>query len=247
MGHFSDQYIDDCDRRSTDDDAHDLRDGVSSKPTIQPTYTKTITPAYHVIGRRKKLTGYIGQLHNGETVIHSKEYSTYHEAEVALDALVFELLHALAEQGLVDELPSFEPTTCVFCHKPHHPQHCSEKNARLFAPERCACGAAVKWEVGFETEPLREYFCGVCYSKTGYFGNRVSTQCAYRGCIQNRTHDDTGFCCYHNEEETGCRCDCEDDDYADAMAEQAMGTYNGEVPADFVPLDVDFAPVGPEV
>jgi hypothetical protein len=59
------------------------------------------------------------------------------------------------------------------------------------------------------------------------------SQCAYAACIQQRTHDDTGFCCYHNEEETGTRCDCENDDYADAMAEQAMDSYNGEVPQDY--------------
>lgn len=29
--------------------------------------------------------------------------------------------------------------------------------------------------------------------------------------------------------------DDSDDDYADAMAEQAMGTYNGKVPSDFAP------------
>src|SRR5258707_10675281 len=47
-------------------------------------------------------------------------------------------------------------------------------------------------------------------------GQMGQPRCAFASCIQNRTHDDTGFCCYHNEEETGTRCDCEDSDYADA-------------------------------
>lgn len=54
--------------------------------------------------------------------------------------------------------------------------------------------------------------------------------CAFSGCVQLRTHEDTGFCCYHNEEETGCRCDCEDDDWIDAAWESSQGTYNGATP-----------------
>ncbi len=36
-------------------------------------------------------------------------------------------------------------------------------------------------------------------------------QCAFLGCVQTRTHEDTGFCCYHDEQQTGCRCNCHDD------------------------------------
>ncbi len=70
------------------------------------------------------------------------EYSTYSEAEAALDALAFELLTDLAEQGLIDELPAFDPSTCVYCHKPHSPQSCPEMRALLFVPDApvCACG-----------------------------------------------------------------------------------------------------------
>ncbi len=170
-------------------------------------YQKSIIPNFEMVGKRKKMTGVIGELSDGHTIIHSMEYDNYHAAEVALDALAFGLLSDLAEKGLVDELPAFDPSTCCFCHKPHSPQSCPEMRALLFAPDAPA-------------------------------------QCAYRGCIQHRTHDDTGFCCYHNEEETGCRCDCEDDDWADAAWESDQGTYNGKVPADFIPLDVDFVSVG---
>lgn len=226
---------------------------------------KIITPHYTLRPTknsvRKKLTGYIGELRDGETIISSMEYSTYADAEQALDALAFDILSDLAEQGLIDELPTFEPSTCVFCHKPHSPQSCSEMRALLFAPSYAD-------ELQRLERDAREQ-------------GEADAQCAYRGCIQNRTHDDTGFCCYHNEEETGCRCDCEDDDWADAAWESDQGTYNGKVPSDFAPiacphgadcpwcargirvedhtlmsaeyirtvtpLDVDFAPSGPEV
>lgn len=96
---------------------------------------KIITPTFEIKGKRKKLTGYIGELHHDGTVVHFKEYSTYSEAEIALDALAFELLTDLAEQGLVDELPAFAPSTCVYCHKPHHPADCPEMRAMLFASD----------------------------------------------------------------------------------------------------------------
>ncbi len=99
------------------------------------TLTKTITPAFEQVGKRKKLTGFIGELHDGETLIHSQQYEYYGQAETALDALAFELLTDLAEQGLIDELPAFDPTTCVFCHKPHHPADCPDMRAALFAPD----------------------------------------------------------------------------------------------------------------
>ncbi len=103
-------------------------------------YTKTITPAYQMSGKRKKLVGYIGELRDGEMLVHSMEYSTYSQAEAALDALAFELLSDLAEQGLVDDLPAFEPTTCVYCHKPHNSSDCPEVRVRLFAPRCVTCG-----------------------------------------------------------------------------------------------------------
>ncbi len=91
-------------------------------------YTKLITPNYEQRGWRRKLTGYLGELRDGETLIHSKEYSTYSQAETALDALAFELLtdnpQATAEPA----------TACCFCHKPHSPQACPEMRGRLFAP-----------------------------------------------------------------------------------------------------------------
>ena len=102
--------------------------------------TKTITPAFEIKGKRKKLTGFIGELRDGKTLIHSQEYSTNSQAEQALDALAFELLTDLAEQGLIDELPTFEPSTCVYYHKPHHPQSCPEMRGRLFAPRCVTCG-----------------------------------------------------------------------------------------------------------
>lgn len=101
-------------------------------------YRKEIIPAYEQRGKRQRLTGFIGELYDGELLIHAQEYSTNSQAEVALDALAFELLTDLAERGLIDELPAFDPTTCVYCHKPHNPQSCPEKNALLFAPVICS-------------------------------------------------------------------------------------------------------------
>lgn len=97
-------------------------------------YTKTIEPAFKQVGKRRKLNGYTGELHDGKTLISCMLYGTYSEAKIALDALAFELLHDLAEQGLVDELPTFDPSTCSFCHKPHAAQDCGEMRGRLFAP-----------------------------------------------------------------------------------------------------------------
>lgn len=55
-------------------------------------FTKTIDPNYELTGRRKRLTGYIGTLLDGETVIHAQEYPYYGAAESALNQLVFDLL-----------------------------------------------------------------------------------------------------------------------------------------------------------
>ncbi len=96
-------------------------------------YTKSITPAFEVKGKRRKLTGYLGELRDGETLIHSMEYSTNSQAEQALDTLVFDLLsdnpQATAEPA----------STCGACGKPHSPQSCPEMRAMLFAPDKPIC------------------------------------------------------------------------------------------------------------
>lgn len=68
------------------------------------TYTKTIDPHFETIGKHRRLTGYIGTLRDGDTVIHSQEYSTNSQAEHALNALSYELLSDHFEHGLVDTL-----------------------------------------------------------------------------------------------------------------------------------------------
>ncbi len=109
-------------------------------------YTKTITPQYvrRPVGKhgtRSKLTGYLGELHDGEMLLHSMEYGTYHEAEVILDQLMFELMSSYAPYHGPDPrteapAPVVEPaSTCCFCHKPHSPQSCDEMRALLFAPD----------------------------------------------------------------------------------------------------------------
>ena len=92
-------------------------------------YRKQINPAFEIKknGKRGKLIGYLGQLFDDKTMIHDKEYSSYHQAEVALDALLYDLLSRTPE-------PASEPaTTCVFCSKPHNPQTCPEMRAMLFS------------------------------------------------------------------------------------------------------------------
>ena len=94
-------------------------------------YRKAITPAFETKknGKRGKLTGYLSELFDGETLIHDKEYSTYAQAETALDALVFDLLRTSPQAEA-------EPaSTCCFCHAPHHPRDCGEMRALLFAPD----------------------------------------------------------------------------------------------------------------
>lgn len=93
---------------------------------------KTISPAYQISGKRRKLVGYIGELRDGEMLIHSMEYSTYSQAEQALDALAFDLMIDAPA-----EAPAFDPSTCCFCHGLHHPQRCPEMRALLFAPDTC--------------------------------------------------------------------------------------------------------------
>lgn len=69
-------------------------------------YVKTITPAFEQIGKRKRLSGYLAELHDGNILLYSCEYDTNSQAEKVLDALVFELLTDLADQGLVDDVPA---------------------------------------------------------------------------------------------------------------------------------------------
>lgn len=73
-------------------------------------YDKTITPAYEIVGKRKRLTGFIGELRDGDTLIHSQEYSTNSQAEHALNALTHDLLSDYFSAGLVDE-----PPVCATC------------------------------------------------------------------------------------------------------------------------------------
>lgn len=110
---------------------------------------KIITPTFEIKknGKRGKLTGYIGELRDGETIISSKEYDTYHAAEVALDALAFDILSDLATEVPADALPTFAPTTCVYCHKPHHPADCPEMRALLFSAPLDVDFAPQAWEV----------------------------------------------------------------------------------------------------
>ena len=79
---------------------------------------------------------------------------TYHEAEVTLDQLVFELMSAIyvREQPTqvnptpADPVAAEPASTCCFCHNPHAAQTCPDMRAMLFAPDapaptRCAtCG-----------------------------------------------------------------------------------------------------------
>ena len=44
-------------------------------------------------------------------------------------------------------------------------------------------------------------------------------------------HGDNPLCCYHYSLVHG-PCDCSDDDYGDALAEGAMGSYNGRTTID---------------
>ncbi len=117
---------------------------------------------------------------------------TYRAAEVYLDQLVFELMSGLhALPTIVEEAQTDTPTTCVFCGGLHHPQHCTEKNALLFAPDApvCECG-------GCDNDPDTHY------------GNLEEQEA--------RRLDDL----------------------------EAVRELSGLI---YPPLDVDFAPIGPEV
>ena len=136
-------------------------------------YTKTITPAFEMKanGKRGKLTGYIGELCDETTCVHFKEYSTYHAAEVALDALAFDLM---SRNPQAEAEPA---STCCFCQKPHHPQDFPEMRALLFAPLRrhlCdnGCGAIATYHAAFSDEPYHGYYCATCGAAGGYILDR---------------------------------------------------------------------------
>ena len=93
------------------------------------TYRKAINPAFEIIGKRRKMAGYLGELFDGEECIHSKIYGNHHEAEVALDQVVFDLM---SRNPQAEAEPA---STCCFCQKPHNPQTCPEMRALLFAPD----------------------------------------------------------------------------------------------------------------
>lgn len=69
-------------------------------------YVKTIQPNYEITRGRKRLTGYLAELRDGNILLYSCEFDTNSQAEKVLDGLVFELLTDLADQGLVDDVPA---------------------------------------------------------------------------------------------------------------------------------------------
>lgn len=142
MSHFSDQFIADCDRRTTDDDHYDRIDGVSSKPTLHTApapFTKTIEMQFAPAGKRTKFVGFVGQLKDESgIVLHSQLYETKPQAERALDALTRELLIDYAERGLVDTVG------CPVCGEPtpHDAWNiCPGKPIELFAQARARVAA----------------------------------------------------------------------------------------------------------
>ena len=200
-------------------------------------YTKTITPAFETKknGVSKKLTGYLGELRDGETLIHSMEYGTYHDAEVALDALAFDLMSRTPQAEA-------EPaSTCCFCHKPNSPQSCSEMRALLFAPDAAAVVAQMRsdHEQSLLDDPA--YRTIICDAKTGAITYEMP-RCAT--CGGDGDCPDCGKC------ET---CGGDGRIPAYGTGDQAGGyaetcpDCNGKGTFISAPLDLDFAPCGPEV
>lgn len=69
-------------------------------------FKKSYITAFEQVGKRRHLTGCIGELHDeGGLLIHSQLYDDKPQAEAALDALVHELLTDAWKHGLVDALP----------------------------------------------------------------------------------------------------------------------------------------------
>jgi hypothetical protein len=57
-------------------------------------YRREISPAYETIGKRRRLAGYEATLIDADgTIIHCQDYPTHHDAEVALDQRVYDLLN----------------------------------------------------------------------------------------------------------------------------------------------------------
>lgn len=88
------------------------------------TFEKDIAPSFAIDGRRKRLVGYIGQITDESgVVLHDHEYSTYGQAENALNAVVYDLLMDYAERGLVDP-PADAPGDDCPDHGPYADDDC---------------------------------------------------------------------------------------------------------------------------
>jgi hypothetical protein len=116
-------------------------------------YTKVISPNYETVGKRRRLTGFLGEVFDGETRISCFEYRTLSDAEVQTDLLVYELLSdpmrysatqmdgdadpepPEEEQGPCDDINITEPdrARCLNCHGAHYTQRCPEIRMALFA------------------------------------------------------------------------------------------------------------------
>ena len=55
-------------------------------------YTRSINPVFETIGKRRKMIGVRAQLFDGSTVVLDHDFSTYSQAETALDEYVRDLL-----------------------------------------------------------------------------------------------------------------------------------------------------------
>ena len=193
-------------------------------------YTKSITPAFEQVGKRKELTGYLGELHDGETLLHSMEYSTNSQAEAALDALAFELLtdnpQATAEPA----------STCVFCSKPHNPQSCPEMRAMLFAPD------------ADRTTPDAYTIA----ADAGAFGptpeaTALVRQMVMDGCRREVAHLSIKELRARYIARSGDTRPSRKMKIGDYIELEVLHALNVHMAREFAPLDVDYAPVGWEV
>lgn len=57
-------------------------------------YRKVISPNYEQVGKRQRLTGFLGEVFDGETRVSCFEYRSYSEAEIQTDLLVYEILNS---------------------------------------------------------------------------------------------------------------------------------------------------------
>ncbi len=200
---------------------------------------KIITPAFTLKGRHKRLVGYTGQLTDGETVISSKEYPSYHAAEIALDALVFDLLSHTPQAEA-------EPaSTCCFCHKAHSPQSCPEMRALLFAPDKPdtfkqAQKAWADHECGGDSDVCSCQFtfnCSRCGRKQTVSGEEMPQSIDIGGVCEACF---VGVC--PDCSLLICECDIGSDEWNRIHAPIIQ-----QRDLIYPPLDVDFAPVGFEV